>query len=209
MEVLFPLSCALCGKKEGLALCVECGVALVRTRWSEDQLFSFFSYQNSDVQKLVHALKYEKYQAVGKRLGELVEEELTETLFETGQGYSEGEPIILLPIPLSHSRLRDRGFNQSLRIAEGVSETNPSTYRVESKVLYKIKDTESQVSVKDKQARLQNLKGTFTVRNKEKLAGKVVIIIDDVSTTGATMQEAFRAVSEGAPAKIVGVTFAH
>ncbi len=208
-EIFLPLSCVLCDAKEGTALCARCTERLPRSRWSHEQVFSFFPYQNPDVQKLVHTLKYGKYQMVGTRLGELIEEDLTETLFETGNGYHREEPILLIPIPLSKSRLRKRGFNQSLRIAEGVARANPETYRVETSVLYKIKDTESQVSLKDKSARLQNLKGTFSVSNKERILGKRLIVIDDVSTTGATMHEAFRALEEAAPAQVLGVAFAH
>lgn len=75
-------------------------------------------------------------------------------------------------------------------------------------VLYKTQDTPSQVSIKDREKRLNNIKGSFAVKNPELIKDRNIILIDDVSTTGATVTEAKKVLREAGAKKVIGVVVA-
>jgi predicted amidophosphoribosyltransferase len=95
-------------------------------------------------------------------------------------------------------------------IARGFcSNTNPNIFCLEKNVLLKIKNTQSQAKTKDRELRLKNIQGVFEVKNTEKIAGKTIIIIDDVVTTGGTIKEAMKVLEENGAEKIYAFTLAH
>ena len=144
---------------------------------------------------------------MAKPLAGLIYERLLEDL-------SEVEPDIIVPIPLSQQGLRKRGFNQAELIAKHLSDML-STSDVGQKnigcytnVLYKNKSTISQVEIKDRKKRLKNLNGAFSVKNSELIKNKVILVVDDVSTTGATILEARRALLARGAKEVYGVVVA-
>jgi predicted amidophosphoribosyltransferase len=80
---------------------------------------------------------------------------------------------------------------------------------LEKNVLVKIEDTEHQARIKDRNVRLKNLAGTFAVKNPELIAKKNIILIDDVTTTGATLNEARRTLKKSGARKVIAFTVAH
>ncbi len=114
--------------------------------------------------------------------------------------------IIIIPIPLSRKRLRQRGYNQSELLGKFLSDK--LSIRIENNVLYKIKETISQVEIKDRNKRLKNLEGAFEVKNAEIIKNKNVILIDDITTTGATLNEARRILKTAGAKKVIGLTVA-
>ena len=81
--------------------------------------------------------------------------------------------------------------------------------KVETDILYKIKETPTQVSIKNKEKRLKNLSNVFEIKNSEKIKDKNIILIDDVSTTGATLEEASRSLKNSGAKKIISLVVAH
>jgi len=79
---------------------------------------------------------------------------------------------------------------------------------METNVLYKIKETISQVEIKDRNKRLKNIQGVFAVKNSEIIRNKVIILVDDITTTGATLNEAGRVLKQAGGKKIIGLTVA-
>ena len=104
----------------------------------------------------------------------------------------------ILPLPLSRARIAERGFNQSALIAEGIArELNLPLHRDE---LLRIRDTVPQVGL-DHDARWKNLKGAF--ESDHRVAGQRVAVIDDVMTTGATLDAAARALKKSGAVRVV------
>jgi ComF family protein len=113
--------------------------------------------------------------------------------------------FVLVPVPLSKKKLKWRGFNQAEEIAKELA--NFLKIPLISDCLIKTKETKDQVELSEKE-RKENVKGAFYIKNKEKIAGKNVLLVDDVFTTGATMEEAAKVLKEAGSEKIVGVVVA-
>ena len=123
---------------------------------------------------------------------------------------------ILIPIPLSSKRYRERGFNQAELICielVKISKTRGEVFTLAKNVLIKIKETEHQARIKDRSVRLKNLVGSFAIKNQEKnsefLKGKNIILIDDITTTGATLNEARKILRQAGVRKVIAFTVAH
>ena len=113
---------------------------------------------------------------------------------------------MLVPIPLHWRKEKQRGFNQAHLIAEQFAK---NTGLVTAKnILKRMKNTASQVELKDKEKREINVRGCFAVEKPELLFQKNVIIIDDVFTTGATMKEAASVIKKAGAKKIIGLVVA-
>ena len=113
---------------------------------------------------------------------------------------------LIIPIPLSKKRLRERGFNQAELIANLLAEK--MSVKIACNILEKIKHTETQVKVKNRENRLKNLKGRFKVSHPRLLKEKTIILVDDVATTGATLFEAGRVLKKSGAKKVVPVVVA-
>ena len=102
----------------------------------------------------------------------------------------------VVPIPLHKNRLSKRGFNQSLLLARKLTEihSNLDKSKLDYKNLYRIRDTRSQIELKEKD-RETNVKGAFIIKDRKAFSGKKVLLIDDVYTTGATIRECSRVLS--------------
>ena len=114
--------------------------------------------------------------------------------------------VVIIPIPLSPKRLRQRGYNQSELIGHFLSDR--LSVRMKADILIKIKDTPSQVEIKDRKERLKNLQGAFAVKNPEEIKDKIVILVDDIITTGATLNEAKKVLKQAGAGKVFGVAAA-
>lgn len=115
---------------------------------------------------------------------------------------------ILVPIPISRMRLLERGFNQSKLIAESLLHYLPHQNYALQELLHRTSHRKKQSTVASRQDRLRNMKNVFIAKNmlqKEYL----YIIIDDVTSTGATIQEAKRALQKAGARHITAITVAH
>lgn len=200
-HLLFPNYCPGCGDamhKGETTICSECVAKLPRTGFAQqndnrvEKLFwgrieiqaaaAFLRFsQEGLVQRLLHALKYYHVPEVGEKLGRLFGHELAKA-----PRMSTLDAII--PIPLHPSKLKLRGYNQSLSIAQGLAET--LGVRVDES-LVRTQNTSSQTR-KSKFARWQNVASVFDVRSPDKLQNQHVMLIDDVITTGSTIEAAAR-----------------
>jgi ComF family protein len=107
----------------------------------------------------------------------------------------------IVPIPLFPSRLRERGYNQSLLLAEEIG--RKYKIRLSRNALTRVRETEHQTLLSEKE-RWTNISGAFRIKNPAKFSGKNILIIDDLLTTGATASEAARTLKD-AGAKTVGI----
>lgn len=126
------------------------------------------------VQHLLHQLKYNNQPEVGIRLGKLFGSEMKSKDFD-----------LIVPLPLHFSRQRSRGYNQSAKIAEGLSESLQVPFS--SAVCSRLKKTESQTT-RTRLERWENVDDAFLVNDKKAILGKRILLVDDVITTGATIE---------------------
>jgi len=170
---------------------------------------SLLEYRDPTIQNLIWELKYQGSKKAAALCGELLLNEIMVDISEI-QAFSDLGLPLLVPIPLSAKRRKERGFNQSELLCEVICEkAGTETFEYRSGLLSKIRDSASQTSLKSRSERLKNLQGCFGVKNPEKVKGRVVIVIDDITTTGATFAEA-REVLETAGAKeIICYSVAH
>jgi ComF family protein len=147
---------------------------------------------------LVHELKYRGRRRVASRLaGLLLEEPAVRRLLTPGAE--------LVPVPLHPRRRRERGFNQAELLAAALA--RGSGLAVAPGVLVRRKDTSPQAGLSSA-ARRRNVSGAFAVRQRPKVVGRTLVLVDDVSTTGATAVACARALRQAGAAEVRLVTVA-
>jgi ComF family protein len=149
-------------------------------------------------QKLVHRLKYEKKIPLGKRLAQSLGESMAEEKEFTGCD-------MVIPVPLHRARERERGFNQSEVLAKGISRAigiSPT-----KGILKRKRNTKDQTYL-NAQQRAENVRGAFVVRRADSIIGKKVILVDDVMTTGATLNECARMLLDSGAKNVFAATLA-
>lgn len=129
------------------------------------------------VQHLIHMIKYRSHRKAAERIGTSYGTMLRDSMFP--------QDPILLPVPLHKRKRRDRGYNQSLHFALGISST--TGWMVSKDVLVRIRDTKTQTAM-TREERLENLKGAFELKKPNAFIGRDVILVDDILTTGATLE---------------------
>jgi competence protein ComFC len=221
LDTLYPPLCTSCGKlirPDVLTLCQSCFRQLsfapktaVRsiieqkqssvTREALSLAFALWYYDRlSPARNLQQRLKYGGHRRLavhlGYRLGErIVQCNILDTRFDAA-----------VPVPVHLVRLRERGYNQALEIARGVSKI--LNIPVEGKTLKKDLLSKSQVKI-DHDEREDNLRGAFSIVPDHQMEGKNILLIDDVVTTGATVRNAIETLSSAGVARLgVAVLFA-
>lgn len=172
--------------------------ALLRPRF-ENELTVLLPFENRVVRALIHEAKFHGNGKAFKFLGTVLSRYLL--------GNEDYGTALLIPIPLSKQRLKTRGYNQVSEIIKCVIESTPS-FGLDEKILERTRDTLPQTSL-SRENRLINMHGAFRVVNPIGIRGKHIILIDDVSTTGATMGAAKAALLPHKPARITCIALAH
>ena len=174
-----------------------------RRKFSSDLLITDFNsafvfHNDSVIQKLIHSLKYEQNFLVGKFLG-------LKTCQVLRNKIQSWQADLIIPIPLHHLRKAERGFNQSMEIAKGVR--SELGIKINNRVLRRNRFTKTQTKF-SLEERKTNIDGAFSIRNKQKIEGKNIILIDDVITTGATTKECAKMLVENGAAKVYALSVA-
>lgn len=169
-----------------------------RTKIHSATSFLFFN-KGGNVQQLMHALKYKSRKDVGEYAGKLFGMELNSSaLFNTID--------MVIPVPLHEKKLHQRGFNQSKVIADGIGKAMNKP--VENGILVRVVYTSSQTK-KSRYERWENVRNAFTVTYPEEIEGKHILLIDDVLTTGATLEACANALLEIEGVKVSVATLAY
>lgn len=197
-DLLAPRCCTMCNQRLGETeeiLCLSCVLSLPRTGYAEQptdnpmaQLFwgrvpveraaAWFFYQASaPPSRLIHALKYKRQAEIGGFIGRMAAEEMLPT------GFFE-DIDMLVPIPLTRRRQRERGYNQSREIALGVSQVTGIPVLASAVVRTRFEQSQTH---KNASERMQNVEGVFELTDADAVRGRHLLVIDDVVTTGATM----------------------
>ena len=198
ISLLFPQLCAACGESlvagEDL-ICIDCLYNLPFTNfhlqadnivaqqfWGKINLESAYSLyyfaKGGKVQSLMHQFKYKGMHRIGNLLGNIAGQQLTQNeLFNTVD--------FIIPVPLHKSRLKQLGYNQSACFAEGLAKKLTATVEIDN--LIRIRATETQTH-RSRFARFENMQEVFTINNPERLINKHVLLVDDIVTTGSTLE---------------------
>ena len=206
-ESLAPWSgpaCARCGLPfaSGRALDSEAGVCgLCRNEdFDFDRARSYGLYAGN-LRAAILLLKFQRRERLGKRLGGLMA-----CAWEGIEEAGAGEAAMLVPVPLHSSRQRERGFNQAELLAHGLSTAlaksqGPHAARVEARALRRTRATPPQTGL-SLSARRENVRGVFAVSDAARIRDRMIVVVDDVMTTGATVS-ACAAALKGAGARVV------
>jgi len=207
LNFIFPNFCLGCLKKDTV-LCDKCLSKIPLTNERVDKnIFSVFEYRNAVIRKMIWSLKYRGHKILATKLAQILHDKILEELSDL-QTFDNFMKPLLIPIPLSKERLKERGFNQASIIIEQLQSIN-NIFSPAFGVLIKIKDTPNQASLKNKKERKENIKNCFEVKFPEKIKGRNIILIDDVTTTGATIKEARKVLSKAGAKKVIAFTVAH
>ncbi len=211
LNIIFPVNCLSCGEN-GEYLCTSCILdAPPSLRESDEWMFPIYDYRHPPIKKSIHFLKYKEKKILAKTFAEIMYPRILEELADLRVMQNFYAPI-LIPIPLSKKRYKERGYNQSELICKNLVKLDKEiSFKLEKDVLIKNKETKHQAHIKDRKERLENLKGSFSINteNTDKIKNKNIILIDDVFTTGATLNEAKKILKKFGARKIIAFTIAH
>lgn len=197
-QLFYPHTCAGCGSDilaDDALLCAKCFVSLPVTLYAQyaanpiEKIFwgripvvaahaEFYFAKDSLLQQLVHQLKYKSNKDIGIYLGQM----MGRTLLNSGRFNNiDG----LIPLPMFPDKERKRGYNQAAIICNGMSEA--MQVPVLHHLLIRQRLTETQTK-KHRAERWENVEGSFGVTNESLAKGKHLLLVDDVITTGATLE---------------------
>ena len=172
-----------------------------------DWIHPLFAYNDKKVKAIIWELKYEDNTKVLETIGKLIFEEIVALTSDILTFDTEAR-FILLPIPITVSKKRERGYNQSEYIAKAILPNDLSHILLYAPQWFlKVKETESQSHSQSKGARIQNLAGCF--KANQEVSGKYIILIDDVVTTGTTLREARQELLNTGARDVFAFTIAH
>jgi ComF family protein len=163
---------------------------------------SYGSYEGG-LRHLIHLLKYENVLPAADYLGRM----LADVVREIAPGFGS-DPVLLLPVPLHRAKLRGRGFNQAERVARAAVRHLPDVrLEIVSRDLLRQRETASQAGL-TQHARRENVRGAFRVSRPQAVAGREVLLVDDVYTTGATVAECARVLRKAGASSVFVATVA-
>ena len=213
LDFVYPPTCLLCETRleEEAHLCAACWETLAdslnpRVQKGREDFRHFtgtiffdavvtcWEYTPS-VETIIHRLKYER----GRKLGLCIARAAGEALKAHFDGWGDD---LLVPIPLHKIRKRERGFNQSAILCRGL--TDFLSFPVCPDALVRQRNTPSQTAL-NAEERQENVRDAFRVRRPEVVAGRQIALVDDVVTTGATMNGCAEVLREAGAERVVGV----
>jgi competence protein ComFC len=215
IQFFFPRLCPLCGSgyDSREPLCPGCVEKLIVSRnplmQSDPADFNHLKDPiqfdgaatcwdfTTDIEALVHRVKYTGAPKLGRFLGEIASESIRSCLPDSG--------VILTPVPLHPVRFRERGFNQSEAVGRGAASRLGVDYV--NGVLLRKKHTKTQTKL-TAEARQENVENAFAVNRKTQVDGKTILVVDDVITTGATLNACARTLRTAGAAKVIGLALA-
>ena len=201
LEALRPLpdvrACELCGMpfEEAAVLqgTTRCGACLAEMP-AFNRARSFGVYEGT-LRRLIHLLKYERMQPLAKPLADVMAVTME----------SLPTPDLLVPVPLFRTRQWRRGFNQALTLSRGIARR--TGIPLDKQAVRRRRDTQPQAGLSYAERR-RNVAGAFVVSQRGRVAGKVILVIDDVMTTGATLDACARSLKTAGAKSVFALTVA-
>lgn len=222
LDLLFPKFCFGC-KKEGLYICQDCARQIQVNHYSfcptcknktshlqkcnlhkthAKFFLSPFFYDNAMIKNLIHSFKYEFVKSIGPELARFMIQSLEKSNLSDHKPANE---LIIVPVPLHKKRLAWRGFNQSEILAREISKNLGVRLSLDLK---RSKHTKPQIEMADIKERSENIRGAFICEYPKRIKGKTAILIDDMITTGATIEECARILKKSGAKEVWALTVA-
>ena len=213
LDLVSPRTCVVCGNRLSVseeALCSKCNLHLPRTGfqrepsenimakvfWGQipiERAAALFYYEShAETANILYELKYKNHPEIGEVMGRMMARELLPS------GFFEGIDA-LIPVPLARKRERERGYNQSKELAKGMGEI--TGLPIYDNILRRIVFEGSQTSL-SRWERNENVEKVFRLVDGSSIAGKHLLIIDDVVTTGATVISCVRELVKAGDIKV-------
>ncbi len=203
LDLIFPIECIGC-KKEKNYLCNECFDSIpleildTSTQYL-DGLYSAASFNHPLLNKVIKEFKYRFVKSLVQPLSEITIKMIKQ------QKLNLFSPIVV-PVPLSRKRLNWRGFNQAELIAKYITQYFNWEFDI---LIRRIKYTKPQADIENKEERKKNIKANFEINPGINLKNRDYILIDDVTTTGSTLNECARILKKNGAKNVIGITIAH
>lgn len=203
-NLIYPQTCGICGKIAPNSLCKKCEIELKKQsdiniinqgKEIEDKYFNeimyIFKYEGQ-IRKLIIDYKFnEKSYIYLTFINFLLK---NKKIFENIKNYDT-----IIPVPISKKRLKTRGYNQSLLLAAEIAEQ--TNLELVNNCLIKTKNIIEQSKL-NKEDRRKNIQGVYELKNKKIIEDKKILLIDDIYTTGSTVNECSKILRQGNPNKI-------
>ena len=173
----------------------QCGACLINPPHF-DAARAHFIYEGA-IRELIHSFKYDRRTHLRYPLALLA--------LEGAHCFMEYTPEIIVPVPLHTSRLRQRGFNQAVLL--GTTLSRHLSLPMVPDALVRTRPTEPQINLSAAERKL-NVQGAFSVKRSDEIKGRNVLLLDDVMTTGSTMDECAKVLKKAGAATVVAVTVA-
>lgn len=204
LNLIYPQTCGICGKINPKALCKKCEIKLNKQSENqiikeeieiEDKYFNELMYifrYEGQIRKIIIDYKFNEKSYIYENFVNFLLK--NKKIFENIKNYDT-----IIPVPISKKRQKERGYNQSLLIARKIAEK--TNLELMNNCLIKTKNIIEQSKL-NKEDRLQNIYGVYELKNRQLIENKKILLIDDIYTTGSTVNECSRMLRIANPAKI-------
>lgn len=201
---IYPQTCGICGKINENSLCKKCEKNLKKQSENQiikdgeeieykyfNELMYIFKYEGQ-IRKIILEYKFNEKAYIYLTFVNFLLK--NEKIFENIKSYDT-----IIPVPISKKRQKERGYNQSLLIAREIS--NQTNLKLVNNCLIKTKNIVEQSKL-NKEDRRQNIQGVYKLQNMQLIKNKKILLIDDIYTTGSTVNECSKILRQGNPSKI-------
>ncbi len=207
LDLLYPQFCFNC-QREGSYLCEDCQSTLrisnIHQKYQSQNLKDLYfalPYQETLIKNLIQKFKY---RPLVKELANPLTS-LIITHFQLLDNKPNFSGFTLIPVPLEKSKLKWRGFNQAEEIGKELAKFLKIPLILDC--LVKIRETLPQVELSD-QERKENVKDAFSIKNGSQILGKKILLVDDIYTTGSTLEECAKVLKKAGAKEIIGIVIA-
>ena len=207
LDLIYPPICGFCGEVDTKYICNNCikivnAISLNKIDYYGDRFFKkhlyIFKYEDIIREKIIK-FKFENEAYLYRTFAQAVLNNKENIKFIEEYDY-------LIPVPIHKRRKKQRGYNQSELIARAIND-NIKSIKLQTNILIKDKNIVPQ-STLNQNERIENIKNVYKILNKEKIKNKKILILDDIFTTGSTVNECSRILKEAGAKKIGVLTIA-
>ncbi len=221
LDLIAPRLCVVCGRRlapSERVICAVCNLHLPRTGYQlsaydnpmarlfwgiipVERVAALFYYEaSSRTSNILYDLKYHDHPEIGREMGRLMAREFMAADFFDGID-------LIVPVPLAKKRQRQRGYNQSMELARGISEV--TGLPIYNQIVRRTRFVKSQTQM-GRQERMENVADVFEAKDLNAIRGRHILLVDDVVTTGATMTACAREIlkTEGVRVSLLALGFA-